>query len=59
MLHHPQLQIVCSDHSWPNFNKSAVAGTGHSVLHFSVWVTHVSIRLCMGNKTIAKLDLWP
>lgn len=57
VLHHAQLQIVCSDLSWPNFNKNAVEGAGDSVLDFSVWVTHVSIKLHMGHKMTAELDL--
>lgn len=57
MLHHSQLQIVCSDLSWPNFNKNAVEKAGDSVLDFSVWVTHVSIKQHAGHEANTELDL--
>lgn len=57
MLHHSQLQIVCSDLSWPNFNKNAVEWAGDSVLDFSVWVTHVPTKLLVGHKATTELDL--
>lgn len=58
MLHHPQLQIVSSVHSWPNFNKNAVEEAGDSVLDFSVWVTRVCIKCHMGRRTIAGIIAW-
>lgn len=57
VLHHSQLQIVCSDLSWPSFNKNAVERDGDSVLDFSVWVTHVSRKLHVGHKATTEVDL--